>query len=135
MAKITRISATNHPKPQASAEGTKTATLTSTSKPNQPTKISKLSSKHPKFSFWSKLRHNKVFRILFFPLRLIFKPLGKFGRYVRDSWQEIRQVRWPSRAATWQMTGMVILYTLVFAVLIALLDAGASFIFNQLLKK
>ena len=35
---------------------------------------------------------------------IIFLPFIALGRYFRNSWRELRQVEWPSRRATWQMT-------------------------------
>lgn len=57
----------------------------------------------------------------------IFK---RMGNYFRGSWQELKLVRWPDRAATWKMTGALIIFTVVFAAIILLLD----FIFQTLFK-
>ena len=56
------------------------------------------------------------------PLKTIFKPLILFGRYLRDSWYELRQVKWPSRKATWSMTFAVIIYAALLLALVLLLD-------------
>lgn len=53
--------------------------------------------------------------------------------YFRGSFQEIRQVRWPNRKETWKMTLSVIVYVVILAVAIMLLDALLQFIFNKLL--
>lgn len=53
--------------------------------------------------------------------------------YFRGAFQEIRQVRWPSRKETWKMTLSVIVYVIILAVAIMLLDALLQFIFNKLL--
>lgn len=53
------------------------------------------------------------------------------GGYFKGSWQELRQVSWPTRKATWGMTLAVMLFTLVLAVFILLLDLG----FEQLFKR
>ena len=51
---------------------------------------------------------------------------GKKGfflfRYFREAWQEIRQVRWPNRKATFKMVLAVLAYTALFVVIISLLD-------------
>ena len=57
-------------------------------------------------------------------------PLAPLLRYLKGSWYELRQVRWPDRRATWGMTGALIVFTLFFVLVILLLDAG----FNYLLK-
>ena len=66
--------------------------------------------------------------------------MGKFGkiitapfRYIHESWLEIRQVRWPNRKETWKMTLSVIIYVVILAAAIMLLDALLQLIFNQLL--
>ena len=53
--------------------------------------------------------------------------------YFRGSVQEIRQVRWPNRKETWKMTFSVIIYVVILATAIMLLDALLQFIFNKLL--
>lgn len=63
----------------------------------------------------------------------LFRPFVAFGRYVRDSFREIRQVRWPDRKSTWKMTLTVILYVVLIAVIIMLLDALFTFLSNKLL--
>lgn len=64
---------------------------------------------------------------------ILFRPFCAIGRYFRDSWREIRQVRWPNRKATWKMVLAVIIYTAIFVVLIVLLDMFFQFIFNLIL--
>lgn len=53
--------------------------------------------------------------------------------YFRGSVQEIRQVRWPNRKETWKMTFSVIIYVVILATIIMLLDALLQLIFNKLL--
>ena len=57
--------------------------------------------------------------------------LRVFFGYFGNSWSELRQVSWPTRRATWGMTLAVILFTVVLAVVILLLDIG----FEQLFKR
>lgn len=64
---------------------------------------------------------------------VIFKPLLAIGGYFKGSWQELRQVRWPTRKATWGLTGAVIGFTAFFIVLILLLDAGFKYLFELIL--
>ena len=64
---------------------------------------------------------------------ILFRPFVAFGRYIRDSFREIRQVRWPDRKATWKMTISVIVFVLLMAGFIMLLDALFAFLFNNLL--
>lgn len=57
------------------------------------------------------------------------------GGYFKGAWVELRQVRWPTRSATWSLTGAVLLYTLFFVVLILLLDAAFKYLFEIILGK
>ncbi len=70
------------------------------------------------------------------PLKEVFilaRPFVALGRYLRDSWRELRQVRWPNRKATWKMTLAVLAYCAAFIVLVTLLDIFFTFIFNLVL--
>ena len=66
---------------------------------------------------------------------IMIRPFVYLGRYLRDSWQELRQVRWPNRKATWKMVAAVLIYTVLFVVLITLLDMFFSWFFNLILGK
>ena len=63
------------------------------------------------------------------------KPAVAAGGYFKGAWTELRQVRWPTRRATWGLTGAVIAYSAFFVVLILLLDAGFKYLFELILKK
>ena len=66
---------------------------------------------------------------------ILIRPFVYLGRYLRDSWRELRQVRWPNRKATWKMVLAVIVYTALFMIIITLLDMFFSWIFSLLLSK
>ena len=53
--------------------------------------------------------------------------------YFRGAVQELRQVRWPNRKETWKMTLSVIVYVIILAVAIMLLDALLQLIFSNIL--
>lgn len=61
--------------------------------------------------------------------------LKSIGGYFKGAWVELRQVRWPTRRATWGLTGAVLIYTAFFVVLVLLLDAGFKFMFEIILGK
>lgn len=61
------------------------------------------------------------------------KPFRAVGGYFKGSWTELRQVRWPSRGATWSLTLAVILFSLFFALVIVGLDTVFSYIFKEVL--
>ena len=67
------------------------------------------------------------------PIKVVLKPFFAIGRYLRDSWRELSEVRWTTRRATWKMTFAVVAYTAVFLIFIALLDMLFTFIFNKIL--
>ena len=62
-------------------------------------------------------------------------PFFAIWRYLKGSWYELRQVRWPDRRTTWAMTGALLLFTAFFVVVILLLDAGFQYLFNIILRK
>ena len=66
---------------------------------------------------------------------ILIRPFVYMGRYLRDSWRELRQVRWPNRKATWKMVLAVIVYTALFMLLIFLLDMFFTWLFNLILGK
>lgn len=57
--------------------------------------------------------------------------LRAIGGYFKGSYQELRQVKWPNRRATWSLTFAVIVFTAVFVALIL----GLDYAFDQLFKK
>ncbi len=72
-------------------------------------------------------------RIVTAPFRFIAKPFIALGRYIKGSWAEIRQVRWPNRKATWKLVGAIVIYSAFFIILVALLDALFNFIFSKII--
>ncbi len=65
---------------------------------------------------------------------ILFRPFVYLGRYIRDSWRELRQVRWPNRKATWKLVGAIFIYSAFFIILVMLLDALFNFIFSQIIR-
>lgn len=64
---------------------------------------------------------------------ILFRPFAAIGRYIKNSWQEMRQVRWPNRKYTWKMTIAMLVYCVIFLAFIVLLDLLFSLLFNNLL--
>ena len=60
-------------------------------------------------------------------------PFVYLWRYIRDSWMELRQVRWPNRKTTWKMVLAVIVYSALFMAIISLLDLFFSWLFGLIL--
>lgn len=63
----------------------------------------------------------------------VLKPFAAMGRYFKGSWDELRQVRWPNRRATWVLTIAVLIFTGFFTLLIVALDTGFEYILNRIL--
>ena len=61
----------------------------------------------------------------------LLRPIFAIGRYFRNSWRELRQVRWTNRRSTWALTLAVIVFCLFFAGLIMLVD----WIFNWTIRE
>lgn len=96
---------------------------------NQPKKLTRAEKKAAKLA-----RKNDEER----PIKSYFvlaRPFVCFGRYLRNSWHEIRQVRWPNRKATWKMTLAVLVYCALFMVFLTLVDVFFTFIFDLLFKQ
>ena len=66
---------------------------------------------------------------------ILIRPFVYLGRYIHDSWRELRQVRWPNRKATWKMVLAVLIYTALFVVIISLLDMFFTWLFSLILSK
>ena len=61
------------------------------------------------------------------------KWLKAMGGYFTGAYQELRQVKWPNRRASWSLTFAVIVFTLAFVILILALDYGFDTLFKQVL--
>lgn len=95
---------------------------------NQPKKLTRAEKKAAKLA-----RKNDEER----PIKsyfILFRPFVRLGRYLRDSWREIRQVRWPNRKTTWKLTLAVLVYSALFIVFLTLIDVFFTFIFDLLFK-
>jgi preprotein translocase SecE subunit len=64
-----------------------------------------------------------------------FRILGRilFPTYFRNSWKELQQVTWPGRRESLQLTLAVIIFSIVFGALIAVVDFGLDKVFKQVL--
>lgn len=61
--------------------------------------------------------------------------LRAIGKYLRGSWTELRQVRWPTRRVTWAQTLAVIAFTVVLVIFILSLDYGFELLFKNVILK
>ncbi|HSW99534.1 MAG TPA: preprotein translocase subunit SecE [Patescibacteria group bacterium] len=83
------------------------------------------------------------------PFRVVGKGIAKVGHkqpfkfighilwppYFRNSWIELRQVTWPNRRESWQLTSAVIVFAALFGIMIAIVDFGLDKLFKQVLLK
>lgn len=63
----------------------------------------------------------------------IIRGLKAFGGYFKGAWVELRQVRWPTRRATWGLTLAVLIFSAFFVVIILLLDLLFKYLFELIL--
>lgn len=105
------------------------------------------------------------FRGFFWPLRMVAKglawlghrpPLKQIGHgirwffrlkgvrflgrifgfgYIHGSWQELTQVTWPTKREGRRLTTAVIIFSVIFGALIAVVDYGLDKVFKQLFLK
>lgn len=124
--KITRIKASEPEKTKKTAKAAeKVVKAKKTTKTSKVVKTEKV-AKAEKIVKTEKTAEGKKSFILFRPFVALF-------RYLKDSWGEIRQVRWPSRKVAWKMVLAVLVYTALFVVIISLLDLFFTWLFNLIL--
>jgi preprotein translocase SecE subunit len=89
------------------------------------------------------------FRGFFAPLRWVGRQIGKLGRfrvfrwisyiflppYIRNSWRELKLVTWPTGRQTWQLVNAVIIFSVVFGVIVAIVDYGLDKLFKEFIIK
>ena len=73
-------------------------------------------------------------------VRTVGKPVGFLGRllfpkYFRNSYRELRQVAWPDRHESRQLTFAVLAFAIVFGILVAVVDFGLDKLFRGVLLK
>lgn len=64
---------------------------------------------------------------------ILFRPLIALGRYIRDSWHELRQVEWPNRRATWKMTLGVIIFCAFIGVFVLVSDWLSQWLIQEVI--
>ncbi len=61
-------------------------------------------------------------------------PLGmSLHSYLKDTWRELHKVVWPTRRETTQFTWIVVLFVLVLAIFLWLIDSSLSWLFYSLI--
>lgn len=65
--------------------------------------------------------------------RFLNKRRSLTPRFLRDAWNELRQVTWPSNRETLKLTFAVLMFALVFGSLIWVVDYGLENLFRKVL--
>lgn len=78
----------------------------------------------------------RIFRPIARKLNFLFRPIRWLGRhliprYIRGAFSELRQVTWPDRKQSRQLTIAVIMFATIFGIVIALLDYGLDKAFKK----
>ena len=128
MAKITRIKASDGPRKDKPADRIEEPPITRKKVvlKDKKSEKAKKAEAAKKVAKTEKAEGKKVF--------ILFRPFVALFRYLRDSWKEIRQVRWPNRKATWKMVLAVFIYTVLFVAIISLLDLFFTWLFSMIIK-
>ena len=127
MAKVTRIKASDGPsKKEADEPAITRKKVVVKDKKTEKTKRKELKTAEKSVS---KVNENKSDKKVF----VLFRPFVAIFRYFRDSFIELRQVRWPNRKATWKMVLAVLVYSAIFFAIISLLDLFFSWLFKLIL--
>jgi preprotein translocase SecE subunit len=69
------------------------------------------------------------------PLRVIGRFMGKYlvPPYFKNSWRELQLVTWPNRKQTRDLTFAVILFSIVFGIMVAIVDFGLDKLFKKVI--
>ena len=103
-------------------------------------------SEKPKRSAQLKRTSSKVASPVFVPIgrgagkvfnRKPFRIIGRIllPRYFRTSWAELRQVKWPSRRQSRDLTFAVLIFAVAFGAAVAIVDYGLDKLFRGILLK
>ena len=140
MAKVTRIKASDGPREEESKTPTitrKKVVVSDKKTAKKKREAQKVAEKKLSTSVKSTIKDGKSTKSAKSGKKpfILFRPFVALWHYLRDSWKELRQVRWPNRKATWQLVFAVIVYSILFIILISLLDMFFSWLFNLILNR
>lgn len=71
------------------------------------------------------------------PMRFVGRILAKvlLLSYFAGAWKELKQVTWPGRRETWQLTFAVFVFAFGFGLMITITDYGLDKIFKKVILK
>ncbi|HEX8226567.1 MAG TPA: preprotein translocase subunit SecE [Candidatus Saccharimonadales bacterium] len=66
-----------------------------------------------------------------------FRIIGRIilPRYIRNSWKELRQVTWPNFRTSLKLTYAVIIFSIIFGAIVAVVDYILDKLFKELILK
>jgi preprotein translocase subunit SecE len=102
-----------------------------TAQPEAATKVTRISASDTKAVSAKKQTPEKTVKAKKTSSRR--NPLRATADYFGGAWYELRQVHWPTRRATWSLTGALLGFTAFFVVIILLLDALFKYLFQLVL--
>jgi preprotein translocase SecE subunit len=71
----------------------------------------------------------KIFRPIFAPFKWINRHL--VPKYIRNAFGELRNITWPARKLSRQLTTAVMLFSISFAIVVSSLDYGLDKLFKK----
>lgn len=80
---------------------------------------------------WRQLSKLGRFRVVGIPARFIGRIL--LPKYIRNSWRELRLVTWPDRPTSIKLTYAVIVFSVIFGIIVALVDWVLGKVFKELI--
>ncbi len=86
-----------------------------------------------------KLAHRTAKKEVYLPLpntkagNFLNKRRSIIPKYFKDSWYEVRQVKWPTNRETFKLTIAVFIFALGLGLIIALVDFGLDKLFREFL--
>ena len=63
------------------------------------------------------------------------KPIKWFFRYLKESYIELKKVKWPDRKTAWKLTGTVFMFSVIMALILFGLDSLFSKMFELVFLK
>lgn len=126
---VTRISASDNNKPSEVKSNTKPKTKNKKNIGTKKAKIKQTKSKSTKLSQEARVEAIKKGEI-----SRSKNPIKAFWHYLAGAWYELKQVHWPTRGATWSLTGAVLAFSAFFVIFILLADALFKYLFEIILK-
>ncbi len=88
---------------------------------------------HPIGKALGKVFGLKVFRVFKKPLRVLGRIL--LPMYLRDSWKELKLVKWPNWKQSRDLTFAVLVFASIFGAIVAAVDFGLDRLFKDVLLK